>query len=513
MGQPVSVFADRQPWRPYLAGPLEPGSTLLVSVGPGPEDGAVWLSPRPGAEGPFRLDDDEVRRDALAAARAAVPVLARPERWSQAVPRPVLLLERSRPHLTPGPLLRGDSFGLALALGRIAALTGVGLPPDTVAIAAVSPRGEVLPVDGFPGKLAALARVPVVRRVLVHPRDAERVRGPWEVVAVESLKSASQAVLPDLAARALAALPEDGATRRTIRAHFFEVVVSALDARPWQALLPLLDALAADPLDAREAGDLRVVRSIVARHQGAPVAVDEEDARLPTRRRPLRLALLAHLVQGWNDAVVPDWEARVDRLVLPLPAEGEEHLEDLRVLGALGRLQGAWGRHDEAVAHLERAWRGYAELGAEHEAARPACELLRLHGGRGDRDAVEDVLDRAGRILADAQTSAVSADYLALAAGRAWALLGEPGRARERLGAVSGTDLLPDVDRWLAWLGDPEARARRSGDAEQRALQALAAGEDALETLERACPAEYARLRRVHPELDPRQAVLRWWRY
>lgn len=510
----MSLFTDREPWRPYLTPPLPPGATLLVSVGPGPEDGALWLSPRPNTPGrPFRLDDDEVRRDALAAARAVVPVLARPERWSEAVPRPVLLLARSRPDLDPAETLRGASFGLALALGRVSALTGVELPPDTVAIAGLSPRGEVLPVDGFPGKLAALAPVSVVRRVLVHPRDAERIHGSWEVVRVSTLAEAIQAVLPELPARARAALPKDEGVRREIRAHFFEVVVSALDARPWPALLPILDDLAADPLDPREAGDLRVVRSIVARHHGAPVAVDEDDARLPARRRPIRLALLAHLIQGWNDGVLPDWEARVARLVLPLPPEGEEHLEDLRVLGALGRLECAWGRFDDAAAHLERAWRGCTELRAESEAGYAACELLRLHAGRGDRRAVEAVLARAERIPADARTSAASADYLALAAGRAWALLGEPERARERLAAVHGAALFPDVDRWLAWLGDPEARSRRSGDAEQRALQALAAGEDALEALARACPAEYARLLQVHPDLDPREAVLRWWRY
>jgi hypothetical protein len=277
---------------------------------------------------------------------------------------------------------------------------------------------------------------------------------------------------------------------------------------------------------------VEVVEAIARRHRGEPVALPPEAwTRLAGLRRPLALRLLAHAVQGANDAAAPNWREVAARALEQLRAPGEEDEGDARVLGALGRLHAGWGEWAAGAALLERSLATWRALRRPSEMSFSACELLRVTGIAGEGPAVERAIAHAEACREHDDTSQVSRDYLDLALGRARVQRGLRGadRAQVQRGLrdltriSAGSPVRGAALRWMAIAGNDDAlRAldAHTGQDERRALDALLARlargpapDDWRARLAGHAAAELERARSVlGPDAAP-DAVAAIWRY
>lgn len=511
--------------RGVVPGATLPGRPLLLAVSRGV--GSVWTL---AAEGrPVVGDAARAWRVARRVAARELPLLARPEADEAPVP--------AAEPLGPGPddpALDGASFGLAFVLGHWSRLTGVPVAPDLAASATVDEDGRLGRVEGLAEKLAALrAWAPAVRRVVVAA-DQPTVDPPPGLTLVR-LGTADEAwpLAFETAAlhAALHAAWADPATADAAARRFFAVALRSPRTHPrWSALAEGSALLAASPEPATR-WRARVAHAIASRHAGAPLLLPDGEPPEPLRR-PFRVALAAHRVQAANDAAEADWRPLADAARALLPAPGDEHEDDLRLLGALGRLLGAWGETTRARADLRRAVDGWFALDAPGEATYPVSELLRLAGVARDADALAEAEALADRCLVGLGRDASGAAFVALSRGRARCLCGRPDAA-DALHA-------PSVDwadapiharasrlRWLARL-DPEgghradldhlaARAPREAGLAPLWARVEAGEVDDLEgdlgldpTVAGRLRLELRRIRAVEPGADPRRVAERW---
>ncbi|MFZ5476831.1 MAG: hypothetical protein ACOZNI_08660 [Myxococcota bacterium] len=423
-----------------------PGDPLLLAATR--DEGSLWrfaadLEPGDDARAAWRL--------AGRVAARTLPVLGDPGAIAE-TPAPRV----SR--LCPGSRLLavdGASFGLAFVLAHVSRAVGVPIAHDVAATAIVDPEGRLRPVDRLDRKLDALRRwAPGVRRVLVawdQPGDAPELARARDVDEAVRLAFAEED-LDAAPARRWAADP--AAADEAARAFLRLVLGKPPTAVRWRAVARGADLLAR----VRPSWEAHVARAIASRHAGTPMPLPPTppDRRL---RRPHRVALLAHRVQAHHDDASEGWEATLAEARAAVAPEGDEHPEDLELLGAMGRLYAGWGRWAEAETLLARAIAGWFDLDRAPEASFAICERARVAGLRGDAAALGAAAADASRCAGDPRTSDPARGFLQLALGRAYAILGDVDAARVALADAAApwpeayVHLRASRLRWLARLG------------------------------------------------------------
>jgi hypothetical protein len=431
-------------------------------------EGSVWRVAREG---------DELSRELSEAARGAWTLSARvAARALPIVADPSALAVRPPPRLTALSLLGdvrdvdGPSVGLAFALLHLSRAAGVPIAADLAATAEITADGHLRPVDLLPQKLDAVRRwAPGIRRLLVARGQVVPADPGMEIVRVSDLGEAWARAFDEPSfdaglARVWAADPRAAAEAAS---GFYRLVLREPgSALRWAAVRRGTAALRSI-VDGDDRWRADVAHAVASRHAGEPLPLPAPPPGFRPRR-PHRLQLLAHRVQAHNDAVEPDWQAVAAEALAAVAPPGEEHPEDLKVLGAVGRLYAAWGEWEEAVPLLSRVIDAWFDLEEPPEASYPLCELVRISGLYGDHTLLRDVAQRAARCGAHPRTSDHARTFLQLALGRAYAVRGEAGLAIAALAeeAASWAEAYGSVKssrlRWLARVtGEPLDRLAR----------------------------------------------------
>ena len=421
-----------------------PGQALLLAAD---DDGAgasvLLLDVDRTAQ--HHVDDIAFGAAARAAWQDAHRALAEglPLRWRSLdgfadAPPPATRLARLRradqAHRDGADLVDGPSFGLGFALAMASAALEIELRGDTCAMAAVTSQGQLLPVGGVAAKLAALATLPGVRRVLVATEqcgpalDAATPAG-ITIEAVASVALAVEAALQRPATAAIAAsLAEPGRRAEWIDALFRLALDGHGRVSHWPAIMRAAATareVYGERLDAESRFRLELAHAISARHAKVQVAMPPL-AAITAWPLPRRLVVLAHAVQHAADTGDPDL-ATLEPWVEPLLRRGDDAFADhCRLAGAWGRLLAARARPEEALEWQQIALRQRLDLGEERGASQPLCEVLRLGGLLRDAGAVE--LARAARAHCEAIGAFGQRDapYLAWADAHAAIGLAEP---------------------------------------------------------------------------------------
>ena len=486
-GRRVSWFDRKRAERAQSHGPgspLDPGRTWLLSVdGDGTADSAaLWRLESGVPEGVDQVGFHGRARRSLdvesALARLEVPLLVDARSLQEVGWRAVSVL---KPGGGPVHRLDGASFGLAMVLAASSRLIGLPLPTTLVATAAVSESGRIEEVDGLAAKLALLGHEALVGPIqcLVAASQVERAQelapDGVEVVGIARLDEAIElAFTTDLEAHLRQRWAPEG-SRGAAATTFFRLAVDGSNRLlGWRSLARAAELLAELGEDDPWAWKVDVAARIARRHanEAQPIALDAE--WLATLPRPRRIQLIAHQVQAAADATSPDWEEQLAGAWAALPEEGDEHAEELQLLGAIGRAEAAWGRYPTAESALRRAVRGWMALDAEPQASYALCELLRVVGITGQ--GIDPELQAAiARFRRDPRPDPMSRAFVTMALGRAHAQLGAHDAAVAELTGDTRWDHSPahvqaTRHRWLAQAvhaTDP-GRAQQEWDALDR---------------------------------------------
>lgn len=493
-GPRVSFFDDMEYAVAQAHGPgsrLEPGETWLLSVDDQGSRGSaiMWRlqpeAPRGPGHAVFRGRAARSLQVASALARLEVPLLAAPSSLGDRVEWAARnVLDRSERLVEQ---LDGPSFGLAMVLAASSRLIGLGLSSTLVASASVSESGRVEEVGGLEVKLGLLDHAAFANREITclvaasqEEEAAELAPKHVRVVGIDRLAEAIEQAFqaPELTAhlrRRWGSVDE----RRAAAATFFRLAVDGSNQLlGWRSLAEgasLLGSLTAeDPWHWK----VDVAARIAWRHANVPEPLELGRERLASLPRPRRTQLLAHTVQAAADAVSEGWESAVTQGWSYLPDPGEEHAEDLVLLGALGRTEAAWGRYKRADQALTRAVAGWLALDAEPRSSYALSELLRVRGVTG-RALEGSVVDALRRFEQDPRPDSTSQAFVRAAHGRALAQHGLVEDATTLLGSGVCWEHVPvhlqaSRLRWLAW-ALAERGNRESARARWEELQELAA--------------------------------------
>jgi hypothetical protein len=427
----------------------EPGNALLVSVNPTSHCASLWLlvdaCADAGAAGDACLVEEALvtaRRAELLARRELpiVPVVGgAPASW------------KARLLATDAQLgddyLRGRSFDLSLCLATASRLLGMPLETTVCATGEVGLDGRVARVADVAHKVSLVARMALGVTTMLVPKANEEeavpvaraLRPDLRIQPVETLSQAMAHALPDLQARAATQArqswhdPEearraaDTLFRTTLRGHPFFI--------EWEGVARAASLLAECAPDAETQRQAEVATAIARRHNGEEAPLPwPPDEWLARQRRPLRLCLLAHVVQAAADAGDPTTGATARRALAHVAADGDEHPEDLRLLGAVGRALAAVQDYSAALTCLRRALTAWFELGYVPDASYAVCEALRVQGLLGDQAAVLELCDGPARRVRDelaAGGQIHQALFAQVAMTRALVQVGEPAMALE----------------------------------------------------------------------------------
>lgn len=442
---------------PVVAGPGDPILVAASTVG------SLWRLARDGDLDITPLRDDGARAWSCAQRVAAryLPVLAGDVDRRHA-PRGVVPLGAVTERAVQGP-----SFGASFLLAHASRWMGIPVDDDLAASAEVADDGSIKRVDWIDLKIAALRdHAPGVRRLILEKEQAYSLAEDTRRV----LANAGIEIVPVTSALEVI---EAGFTRREhgswLRArwaadpshagrlalHLFREIVHGRQAfTNWLAVGTTARLIAAVPgISEEEAWEATVVRVIAERHGGTgaePLPRAPASRRLP---RGLLLELRAHELQAANDRCDPNWEPVVRDALADLALE-DGYAEDLMVVGAAGRCLAGWGRWDEAGRWLRLAVEGWYARDEHHLASYAAGELVRVVGLGGSTEALTAAVHLAQLFVTDPRTSEMSRAYFALAEGRAWATLGDAGRAIEALVQAPAGALLDNrglaacIGRW-----------------------------------------------------------------
>lgn len=421
--------------------PPEPGETLFVTVSPCGRQACIWRTSCAERDSGEQMLVGEARESAWRATKLVLrdlPLLARPPATDHRPPRLERML-REGPDGNAAPpelsarVVDGPSAGLSLCLAQASLLLDLPVPSDLVASATVDDSGRLGPVGGLQEKLAVVSRRALgVSRILVAKEQADEakrlVKGTR--LTVESRKTLGEAielVFPDVLTVMRHRWAEPAARREAAELLHRVALFDHPRLLTWAAVRKSARFLLGHEDLTDDLRDrCRLTEAIAARHEGesAPIPWPEDEV-LRRMRRPLRMRLLAHVVQSAaddSDARALDYAGRAECwLADPLEwAEG-----DLALQGARGRALASAGHYDDACNLLDAVVCAWLELGQAHQASFAACELLRLLGLARNRDALDIGSRRAVEILSDLRTSDKSRTFLRLALGRAWIQAGD----------------------------------------------------------------------------------------
>jgi hypothetical protein len=342
--------------------------------------------------------------------------------------------------------LDGRSFGLALFLASASALLERALPGDLIALGELSLAGEVRPVGGLSLKLEALAAwVAGVTRVIVAPEQESEARSKLDalgsgisVLGVKYLSDAAKIAFQGLDDETFDGWQDEASASETLESLFRQVLDRRSMVLGWRSI-----ASTAASLQRRFAHDgealerARFVESIARRHEGmgfAPLPWPS-DGWLLTCPRPIRLRVVAHVLQSATDGFEPELVSWADRaLALVEPDPMERHAGDLDLLGAVGRALAAAGEHGRAVEVLRQAVDGWMSIQRPEASSFALSELLRVLGVLRRSDEIDAALSTwVSRFEVDPSADVQSRAFVAFAAGRALILCDRWAEGLERI--------------------------------------------------------------------------------
>lgn len=429
------------------AGPV-PGEVLLLSA-PGSE-GALWRLTRAsrvtGASGPAAPCLGPIVKDAAESLALA---------WAVAA-RDLPLLVSLDAHLEPPSLvgellattgetdpvqLTGRSYGLSFALAAASLLLDTAVAARWSATAAIRSDGQLIDVDGLPQKIAALGAWGGGVEVLLvcgsqreeASKLADELAPGLEVVGVSSVVEAFERLF-DFGRDGISTWGSAAARQRTLASLYRQAMGGGRMLLGWEAIARTAARIGEVATDHAERQRAELVKLIARRHEGRPARIPVPgDAELGLARRPERLELVAQVVQSWTDAACGAAELReISRWALDFvqAADLERHLEDYKVVGAVGRAQAA--AQDFAVARdaLRTAILGMIELRQAHQASHALCEYLRVTALACPSELEVSAAQALEAFATDERATDASRAFVALAQGRA---LVQAGRAVDGL--------------------------------------------------------------------------------
>jgi len=356
-------------------------------------------------------------------------------------------------------IVHGPSFGLAFFLLQASRVFRTPLPGDLVASAAITDDGRIDAVEGLPTKLAAArASLPGVRRVLVAASQVEDARAsaaPLDVIGVASASQALEHVFGDRLAGLLLAEGADAQRRQELAEWFFRfALVGRGELVDWSPVASAAaEALAQWPsLSEDQRFLLAFARGIAERHEfNAGDLPVPSAAWLRARPAPLRLQLLAHLVQQAADVGSPSPATLAPLLdVFRQPDIDEGHPMAWRVEGARARLLAVTGHPEEALDRQRRLARAYFGSLLYTDVSFPLTEWFRLAGALHDREAFDAAEELRQRVLPLGAFGMHGSAYVELAWARAaWRLA---ARAEdESLAVVASLAHQPAMAHHVRW--------------------------------------------------------------
>ena len=500
-GLPPELLAALEHRRPS---PCRPGEVLLLAT----DEGQGWVGLLTDTGRPLEGEPAESLARAGRCAEREVPLLLAPD----CLQNPKMNLQIKLVGNSRRPP-EGESFGLALALARCSELLDQPLPADLVASATLAEDGGLGKVEGLSEKLRILKLwYPGVRRVLVHPTNAEEVRVlGFEVVPVVHLSAAIDVVFPPSDRLAGGVDPEQSS--RLLDQLF---PLALFDQGAFHGWAPLVaTATRLNPVSPLSEWKKAAIIAIADRKTGGFSRMPSPPADL---RRPLRLKVFAQQLQSINDCVEEGWEPLAEEAEGHLASPSEEDEWDLRLCGALGRLYLAWGQVQRAESFLMRALEGWADLYKLHHASMPLCALLHARAMTGRPPEVLELW--AERLWTEPREDDTSRAFLALAMSR----------VSSGTGRLSWMNRVTDWEekprflqasrlRWRCFWGEAEdvelrdfaGRYRREG-LEQWLLLQMLRGEDpdVLARESTSFERELSRRRRVVAGISPRRIFEEW---
>jgi hypothetical protein len=418
-----------------------PGEVLLLSFSHGapPRGGLARLTRTPGTFG----GELTLGRSALSALQLSfglvtrdLPQLVRPEALTRREVWSGALLHGGPRNLRT---LEGESFGLSFALSAASLLTDVPLSCELAASAVVRPDGTLAPVEGLAAKVRVLrANALGVCRLLVAGAQVEEAReacaGELVVEGYATLGEALEAVLPGLGETTPQAWRTPGVARAVARQLFQLILRPQKPMLGWggvvRAAESLLEAL---PADDREHQRLVAFTGEVARrHQGlrAPLPWPDDDA-LARAQAPVRLTLLAHVVQAATDAGASDLALQLERVRALAPGIRDCEQGGLALWGSIGRGLARLRRYDEAAALLEEVLQAWLDALIPERSTFALCELLRVQAIRRDAAALVRLEAQVEEVLAAPMLEETARAYVQHSLARARAELALTGNRRE----------------------------------------------------------------------------------
>lgn len=356
-------------------------------------------------------------------------------------------------------IVHGPSFGLAFFLLQASRVFHTPLPADLVASAAITDDGRIEPVEGLPVKIAAArASFPALRRVLVaasQVEDARACAAPLEVIGVASASQALEHVFGGRLVGLLLAEGADAQRRQELAEWFFRfALVGRGELVDWSPVASAAaEALARWPaLSADQRFLLAFAQGIAERHEfNAGALPVPTEAWLRSRPAPLRLQLLAHLVQQAADVGSPaPGELAALLATFRQPDIHEGHPMAWRVEGAWARLLAVTGRPTEALERQRRLAHAYFGSLLYADVSFPLTEWFRLAGALGDRTALAAADDMRQRLLPLGAFGAQGRAYVELARARASLLLSSPP-SEASLGVVRSLANQPAMAHHVRW--------------------------------------------------------------
>jgi hypothetical protein len=396
-----------------------------------------------------------------------------------------------RVHTAGEAVLEGESFGLSLCLAAAAYYLQLGSPSHVAAAACVASDGTVLPVDGLRDKLCVLhdwaLGVTTVLTSAAQAAEAEAAAGElgatWRIIGVRSVGEAIGHAFPnwwtDLQSRWAGDRP---LLTQLVRDLHRLARDGSNQLLGWRALAEVAEGVACRlPAGGPAWKEAQFAALIARRHEGEPALIPLDEGWFSTMRRPLRLRCLAHVVQSHGDSAETLNVEVMDEVIRALPQRSvDDSVDDLRLLGALGRTLAAFFCYEKAESLLRRAVQGWFELDRAPEASHALCELLRVVAVTNQRDEFpREVRIYVEPLLRDARTAEISRGFVRYWVGRGFSVLGDHDRAYEYLsGGGVDWNLMPDHLRAcrLFWALRVARQLGRTGAARthQEELQALA---------------------------------------
>lgn len=437
-----------------------PGEVLLVSIGNASAQAGLWrLRPgRPGgsigrfALGPVAL---ESRHRASRLATRDLPVLSAArelplDRWEVDA---IVSEEAVEPRTLDGP-----SYGGAFLLASASLLLERPVPADLACSADLQPDGRFLPVGGVTQKVDYVCRMARgVRRFAVAHDQLNEARtaaaGRIEVLPIRDARALLNVAFGIIA-------PAWTTSERALEAveGLLRIALYGSQLLGWgcvaEAAQHAEKFLAGDAVACEKAA---FIRHVARRHMGHPEPLRWPEPETPTWLcKPARMVHLAHVLSAAIDSADAELAHKVERARELVPQPDRCHEEELMLRGAIGRAEARLRRYMEAAGTLRAVVDAWFAIFKGAQASHAYCELVRVTGILGDREALEALDALTPRLFAEPGFTFLSEAYARTALGRAWVTVGDARRAMTHLADAAfpwdelNAELIPARLRWLA---------------------------------------------------------------